>query len=125
MLRLQLFSPKGFMPSVLRPNHKFYASFVKSRKSLSIFLHCDPSVGCLNITSFLRSSLCHHNNLTCSLFLNKHFNCGIIEAYHITLAGTLFLGHSASTSPGASHLILYHKALHTGHIFKFSYSSPM
>src|SRR3954468_3367652 len=35
------------MTSVLRPNHKFIASPAKSGKSLSIFLHCDPSAGCL------------------------------------------------------------------------------
>src|SRR3954469_13969098 len=39
------------MPSVLRPNHKFLASSVKSEWSLSIFLHCDPSAGCLNFPS--------------------------------------------------------------------------
>src|ERR1043165_7834194 len=103
---LQLCSPKGFMSSVLRPNHKFLASSVKSEWSLSIFLHCDPSAGCLNFPSFLRSSLCHRSNLACSLFLNRHFNRGIIGAYHITLAGTLFLGRSPSTSPGSSRLIL-------------------
>src|ERR1043165_2758128 len=59
------------MPSVLRPNHKFLASSVKSEWSLSIFLHCDPSAGCLNFPSFLRSSLCHRSNLACSLFLNR------------------------------------------------------
>jgi hypothetical protein len=111
------------MPSVLRPNLKFRASSVKSGNSLSIFLYCDPSAGCLNITSLLRPSLCHHNNLVCSLFLNKRFNRGIIGAYPITLAGTLFLGCSPSTSPGSAPLILYRKALHTGHAFKFSYSS--
>ena len=79
------------MPSVLRPNLKFLASRAKSGYSRSTFLHCDPSAGCLNIASFLRSSMCHRNNLACSLFLNKRFNRGIIGAYHITLAGTLFL----------------------------------
>src|SRR3954465_3867841 len=96
------------MPSVLRPNHKFLASSVKSEWSLSIFLHCDPSAGCLNFLSFLRSSLCHRCNLACYLFLNRRFNHGIIGAYHITLAGTLFLGGSSSpsASPGSSCLIL-------------------
>src|ERR1044071_3477263 len=75
------------MPSVLRPNHKFLASSVKSEWSLSIFLHCDPSAGCLNFPSFLRSSLCHRSNLACSFFMNRRFNRGIIGAYHITLAG--------------------------------------
>src|SRR3954469_23683949 len=121
---MQLCSLKGFMLSVLRPNHKFLASPVKSGKSLSIFLHCDPSTGCLNFPSFLRSSLCHRNNLACSLFLNMHFNLGIIGAYHITLAGTLFRRDSSSTSPGSSRLILYCNALHTGHLSKFSYSLP-
>src|SRR5680860_340755 len=114
------------MPSVLRPNHKFLASPAKSENSLSIFLHCDPSAGCLNFPSFLRSSLCHRNNLACSLFLNRRFNRAIIGAYHITLAGILFLGGSSSpsTSPGSSCLILYRSAVHTGHASKFSYSSP-
>src|SRR5664279_5534669 len=114
------------MPSVLRPNHKFLASRVKSGKSLSIFLHYDPSAGCLNFPSFLRSSLCHRNNLARSLFLNRRFNRGIIGAYHITLAGTLFLGGSSSpsTSPGSSCLILYRCAVHTGHSSIFSYSLP-
>src|SRR5664279_4164684 len=112
------------MPSILRPNLKFLASPAKVGNSLSIFLHCEPSARCLNITSFLRSSLCHRNNLACSLFWNKRFNRGIIGAYHITLAGTLFLGRSPSTSPGSSRLILYRNAPHTGHASKFSYSSP-
>src|SRR4051812_24752116 len=108
------------MPSVLRPNHKFLVSPAKSYKSLSVFLHCDPLVGRLNFPSFLRSSLCHRNNLACSLFLNMCFNLGIIGAYHITLAGTSLSGGSPSTSPGSSHLILYPNALHTGHLSKFS-----
>src|ERR1041385_6381562 len=66
------------MPSVLRPNHKFLASSVNSEWPLSIFLHCDPSAGCLNFPSFLQSSLCHRSNLACSLFLNRRFNRGII-----------------------------------------------
>src|SRR3954467_9018932 len=110
------------MPSVLRPNHKFLASPAKSRKSLSIFLHCDPSAGCLNFPSVLRSSLCHPNNLACYLFLNMRFNLGIIGAYQITLEGTLFRRGSPSTSPGSSRLILYRNALYTGHLSKFSYS---
>src|SRR3954463_4020991 len=92
VLCLELCSPKGFMSSVLRPNLKLFASSTKSGYFLSIFLHCDPSGGCLNIPSDLRSSLCHCNNLACSFFLNKRFNRGIIGAYHITLAGTLFRG---------------------------------
>src|SRR3989337_3163541 len=124
VLWLELCSPKGFMPSVLRPNLMFLASAAKSLNSLSIFLHCVPSAVCLNSPSDLRSSLCHRNNLACSLFLNRRFNRGIIGAYHITLAGTLFLGHSPSTSPGSSRLILYRNAPHTEHAFKFSYSSP-
>src|SRR3954462_3003802 len=97
------------MPSALKPNHMFPVSFSNLSFfvfTLSIFLHCDPSAGCLNFPSFLRSSLCHCNNFACSLFLNRHFNRGIIGAYHITLAGTLFLGRSSSTSPGSSRLIL-------------------
>src|SRR3954447_13923001 len=111
------------MPSVLRQNHKFLTSPAKSGNFLSIFLHSDPSAGCLNFPSFLRSSLCHRNNLACSLFLNKRFNHGIIGAYHITLARTLFLGGSPSTSPGSYFLILYRNAVHTGHLSKFSYFS--
>ena len=89
VLWLELCSPKGFMPSVLRPNLMFLASAAKSLNSLSIFLHCVPSAGCLNSPSDLRSSLCHRNNLACSLFLNRRFNRGIIGAYHITFAGTI------------------------------------
>src|SRR3954464_11581224 len=112
------------MPSVLRPNLKFLASRAKSGYSRLTFIHYDPSTGCLNIASFLRSSMCHRNNLACSLFLKRRFNRGIIGAYHITLAGTFFLGASPSTSPGSSRLILYRSAVHTGHASKFSYFSP-
>ena len=107
VLWLLLCSPKGLMPSVLRPKHTFLASPAKSfQYFLSIFLHCDPSAGTLNFPSFLWSSLCHHVNLACSLFWNKCFNRGIIGAYHITLAGIFFLGCSPSTSPGSSRLTL-------------------
>src|SRR5215216_3346612 len=111
------------MPSTLKPNHTFLASPAKSPHVLSIFLHCDPSAGALNFPSFLQSSLCHHINLACSLFLNRHFNRGIIGASHITLAGTLFLGRWPSTSPGSSRLVLYRNAPHTRHAFKSSYAS--
>jgi hypothetical protein len=74
--------------------------------------------------STLRSFLCHHNNFACSLFLNKGFKCGIIGAYHITLAGILFLERSLKTSLGSSRLILYRDAWHTEHASKFSYSLP-
>src|SRR3954463_14363485 len=97
------------MPYALKPNHMFLGSFANlpfSFSILSIFLHCDPSAGCLKFPYFLWSSLCHRNNLPCSLFLNRRFNCGIIGAYHINLAATLFLGRSPSTSPGSSRLIL-------------------
>ena len=106
VLWLLLCSPKGLMPSALRPNHSFLASSAKSPHFLLIFLHCNLSAGTLNFPSFLRSSLCHHINLACSLFWNKRFNHGIIGAYHITLEGIFFLGHSPSTSPGSSRLIL-------------------
>src|SRR3989337_397690 len=109
------------MPSALKPNHTVLASAANFFHLLSFFLHCNPSAGDLNFPSFLRSSLCHRNNLACSLFLNRRFNRGIIGAYHITLAGTLFLGRSPSTSPGSSRLILYHNAPHTGHAFNSSY----
>ena len=101
-----LISPKGFMPSVLKSNLMFLASKSNLGYVLSIFLHCDPSAGCLNIESFLRSSLCHHINLALSLFLNRRFKCCIIGEYHMTLAGTLFQGRFPSTSPGSSFLIL-------------------
>ena len=84
---LLLCSPKGFIPSVLKANLKFLASFANSGNSLLIALHCDPSAGCLNILSTLRSSLCHRNNFAWSLFLNRRFKHGIIGAYHIILAG--------------------------------------
>src|SRR3954468_22181204 len=113
------------MPSSLKPNHMFLGSFVNLPFSfcyiLYIFLLCDPSAGCLKFPSFLRSSLCHRNNLACSLFLNRRFNHGIIGAYHITLAATLFIGRSPSTSPGSSRLILQRNPPHIGHSFKFSY----
>src|ERR1041385_6918880 len=48
------------MSSALKPNHTFLGSPPNSaRYFLSIFLHCEPSVGCLKFPSFLRSSLCH------------------------------------------------------------------
>ena len=91
-----LCSPKGLMPSALKANHTFLGSFANSSQYfLSIFLHCDPSAGALNFPSFFRFSLCHRINLACSSFLNRRFNRGIIGAYHITFAGTLFLGELA------------------------------
>src|SRR4051812_17755279 len=111
------------MPSVLKPNHMFLGSCPNlSRYFLSIFLHCDPSAGCLKFPSFLRSSLCHRNNITCSLFLNRRFNHGIIGEYHITFVGTLFLQGSPSTSTVSSRLIIYRNAPHTGHAFQSSYA---
>jgi len=101
-----LISPKGFMPSVFKPNLMFLATKVKLVYVLSIFLHCDPSARCLNIESCLRFSLCHRINLALSLFLNRRFRRGIIGEYHMTLAGTLFQGCSPSTSQGSSFRIL-------------------
>ena len=116
-------SPKGLMPSALKANHTFLGSRANSAQYfLSIFLHYDPSAGALNFPSFLRSSLCHRINLACSPFLNRRFNRGIIGAYNITFAGTLFLGGSPSTSPGSSLLILYRNAPHTGHAFRSLYA---
>src|SRR6185503_18073352 len=89
-----LISPKGFMPAILKPNLMFLASKSNSGYVLSIFLHCDPSAGCLNIESFLHSSLCHRINLALSLFLNRRFKRCIIGEYHMTFAGTLFRGGS-------------------------------
>src|SRR6185503_3768946 len=51
-----LISPKGFMPSVFKPNLMFLATKLKLVYVLSIFLHCDPSARCLNIESCLRFS---------------------------------------------------------------------
>ena len=117
-----LFSPKGFMPSVLKPNLIFLASFANVGNIMSTFLHYDPSAGCLNILSCLRSSLCHRINLAFVLFMNKCFRHGISGKYHITLAGTLFFICIPSTSSGSSRGILYRHALHTRHESKFSYS---
>ena len=123
VLWLLLCSPKGLIPSALRPNHTLLASSANSSQYfLSIFLHYDPIAGALNFPSFLRSSLCHRINLACSPFLNRRFNRGIIGAYHITFAGTLFLGGSPSTSPGSSRLILYRNAPHTRHAFRSLYA---
>jgi hypothetical protein len=120
VLWLVLWSPKGFIPSVLKANLRFLASSANSKNSLSIALYWDPSVGCLNMLSTLRSSLFHCNSFAWSLFLNRRFRRGIIGAYHITLAGIFFLGHSLpSTSPGSSRLILYHNSFYTGHSSKF------
>jgi len=78
VLCLLLISPKGFMPSILKANLMFLASSAKSLQVLSIFLHWEPSGGCLNIVSCLRSSLCHRISLACSLFLNRCFKRGIM-----------------------------------------------
>ena len=86
-----LCSPKGFMPSVLKSNLIFLASFANVGNILSTFLHCDPSAGCLNILSCLCSSLCHRINFAFVLFMNKCFRRGIKGKYHITFASTLFL----------------------------------
>jgi hypothetical protein len=79
-------SSNGFIPSVLKLNLMFLASLSKSGNSVSMFLHYDPSAGCLSIWSCLRSSLSHRINLACALILNKCFKHGIIGKYHITLA---------------------------------------
>ena len=91
-------SLNGFIPSVLKPNLMFLGSLSKSGNSLSTFLHWDTSVGCLNISSCLRSSLCHRINLAWDLFLKKCFKHGITGKYHITLAGTFFLAGSPFSS---------------------------
>ena len=70
----------------------FLASKSNSGYVLSIFLLCDPSAGCLNIESFLRSCLWDRINIALSLFLNRCFKRGIIGEYHMTFAGTLFQG---------------------------------
>jgi hypothetical protein len=85
-------SLNGFIPSVLKPNLMFLASLSKSRNSLSMFHHCDPSGGCLSIWSYLQSSLCHRINFACALFLSKRFKRCIIGKYHITLAGIFSVG---------------------------------
>src|SRR3954471_8927052 len=60
------------MPSALKPNHTFLGSPPNTaRYFLSIFLHCEPSTGCLKFPSFLRSSLCHCINLACMLFISE------------------------------------------------------
>ena len=110
------------MPSVLKPNLIFLASFANVGNVLSTFLHCDPSARCLNILSCLRSFLCHRINLAFVLFTNKLFRRGIRGKYHITLAVTLFLTRIPSTSPRSSRGILYRYALHAGHESKFSFS---
>jgi hypothetical protein len=69
-----------------------------------------PSSGCLNIVSFLRSSLCHRINLACSLFLNRRFKREIIGEYHMTLVGTLFLGRRSPLT--LSHPISEGKLMH-------------
>ena len=115
-------SPNGFIPSVLKPNLMFFGSLSKSGNCLSMFLHWDPSVGCLISWSCLHSSLCHRINLAFVLFLNKRFKHGIIRKYHITLAGTFSLAGSPSTSPGSFCLILYRFASLIGHASSSSYS---
>jgi len=85
VLCLLLYLPKRFIPSLIKPNIKFLVLYAKSWNSLLILLHRDPSVACLNILSCLWSSLCHHINLACALFLNKYFKYGIIGKYHITI----------------------------------------
>src|SRR4029079_4493604 len=97
-----LCSPKRFMPSVLKLNLIFLASFANVGNVLSTFLHCDPSAGCHNILSCLHSSLCHRINLAFVLFMSKCFRRGIKGKYHITLADTLFLTRIPSSSPGSS-----------------------
>ena len=95
--------PKGFVPSIRKSNLMFFTSFTKSLYVLSIFLHCNPSVGCFNIGSCLRSSLCHHINLAFSLFLNRHFKWYYRRVPHHlgknSLPGTLPLGIPMVTFP--------------------------
>jgi hypothetical protein len=51
--------------------------------------------------------LCHRIKFALLLFMNRCFKHGIIEKYHVTLAGILFLVCTPSTSPGSSRGILY------------------
>jgi hypothetical protein len=98
-------SPNGLKPSVLKPNLMFLASPAKCFYFLSIFLHWDPSAGCLSMWSCLQSLLCHVTNLAFYLFLNRRFKRGIIGKYHITFAGTfVILGGVPSRAPGSSSL---------------------
>ena len=50
-----------------------------------------PCIHCKISTSHRACVLffCHHINLAYTLFLNKHFKCGIIRECNITLEGTL------------------------------------
>jgi hypothetical protein len=52
-------------------------------------------------------SLYHRINFALVLFINRHFKHGIIGKYHITLAGTLILELTPSTSSVSSLGILY------------------
>ena len=79
-----------------------------------------PVSGCSQLPVFLTVLTVPSHQLG-MLFLNSRFNRGIIGAYHITFAGTLFLGGSPSTSPGSSRLI-YRNAPHTGHAFRSLYA---
>jgi hypothetical protein len=86
----QVLKLNGSNPSVLKPNRMFLVSFANSGNYLSINLHCDPSVGCLILSSFLRSCLCQHIIFTLALHLNRHFSHGITGKYHTTFAGIFF-----------------------------------
>lgn len=87
-----LYSLKGFILVALKPNHTFYVSSTNSRNVMSTFCHFKPSMGCLNIASTLRYSLCNFIILACSLVQNKCFKHGIVGNYHMTLVYICFVG---------------------------------
>jgi hypothetical protein len=82
-------SPKWFIPSVFNPNLIFLTSTVKSLFFRSKFLYWIPSVGWRSIAYFLRSLVCHCNNLAFALFTDNRHKWGIMGKYHATLVGTL------------------------------------
>jgi hypothetical protein len=99
-----LFSPNGFIPSVLKANLIFLLSAENYRYWRSKIFHWVPSVGCRISTSFsLRFSEYQSISFTSLGLENTRFKWSITGRYHITKAWIFlfvmsYLSRSASSS---------------------------
>jgi hypothetical protein len=104
VLCTMLFSPNGFIPSVLKANLIFLLSTENSGYWRSKIFYWVPSVGCRISSSFsLRFLECQRTSSASLGLENTHFKWSITGRYHITKAGIfLFIMSSLSTSASSS-----------------------
>ena len=85
-----IFSLKGFIPSVLKPNRIFLGSSLNSLCFSSILCHWLQSAGCAILSSSTLCSSSHHVMSAASLgFRNIRLKRSVTGRYHITRAGIL------------------------------------